>query len=75
MKEICEWFACVYARRDGCAIQGYTDPEGEFNGTQEHCHIYDVMCISAKCSRCSREGTDVCPKSKEASGEHNAGNR
>lgn len=66
MREVCEWFACVYARRDGCAIQGWASDEGPLNGKKEHCLIYDVMCISAKCSRCGgNAGDGVCTKTRQ----------
>ena len=58
----CKWFNCLYATRSFCSIRGYFDSEGKFNGKKEWCRIYDVMCISAKCSMCSRENVkDVCP--------------
>jgi hypothetical protein len=60
MREICKMFACVYACHDGCAIKGYLDPPGDLNGEKEHCPIYDVMCISAKCKYCAREDTADC---------------
>ena len=65
MKEICEWFACVYAMKDGCTIKGYIDAEGKFDGTKEHCPHYEAMCISAKCSRCGHINSSVCKNRKE----------
>ena len=67
MSEICGWFACVYAMKGGCTIQGWTSDEGPLNGKKGHCPIYDVMCISAKCSRCGgNAGDGVCTKTREA---------
>jgi hypothetical protein len=60
--KICKWFACVYATKNGCVINGWMDKEGELNGKKEHCSIYDVMCITAKCKACGHGGTDVCEK-------------
>lgn len=60
MDKACKKFACVYAIKSGCAISGWMSEEGELNGKKEHCPIYDVMCISAKCKACGRES--VCCK-------------
>jgi hypothetical protein len=62
---MCEWYACIYACHDGCSIKGYMDAEGKVNGKKEHCPHYDVMCISAKCSRCAHNGCDVCSRLKD----------
>lgn len=56
----CKLFACVYAVREGCAINGWTDKEGPLNGKKAHCPHYDVQCISAKCGCCGHEGTADC---------------
>lgn len=60
MCNTCEWFACVYAMKDGCTIKGHLSPEGPLNGKKEHCPIYDVMCINAKHDYCGHEYTDIC---------------
>lgn len=60
-------FACVYAVKDGCIIKGWMDKEGALNGKKEHCNIYNVECISAKCKTCGHEGIDGCEsEAKEA---------
>jgi hypothetical protein len=62
MSEICQLFACVYALKNGCSINGWMDNEGELNGKKCHCNIYDVMCITAKCKACGHEGIEGCKK-------------
>lgn len=51
---ICGRFACVYATKDGCSIEGWNDVEGSLNGKKSVCPIYNVQCIHAKCKYCSR---------------------
>ena len=48
----CKYFSCVYAMKYGCIIKGHLDEEGEKNGKKQHCKIYNVMCVSAKCNCC-----------------------
>lgn len=60
MADICKMFACVYATKNGCSINGHIDKEGDLNGKKQYCPIYNVMCITAKCKACGREGIDEC---------------
>ena len=64
MNKICKLFACVYATRDGCAINGHLDQEGQLNGVKAFCPIYKVMCITAKCKACGHEGAEGCINSE-----------
>lgn len=52
--DICGYFACVYATKDGCIIEGWNDAEGSLNGKKSFCPIYNVQCIHAKCKYCGR---------------------
>lgn len=56
--EICGRFACVYAVKDGCIIEGWNDAEGKLNGKKSFCPIYNVQCIHAKCKYCGRNYKD-----------------
>jgi len=56
----CKMFACVYAGRDKCHINGYLDDEGPLNGTKSHCKHFDVMCVSVKCESCMRDSSECC---------------
>ena len=56
----CKLFACVYAMKGGCSIDGYMDKEGPLNGNKSRCPHYDVQCISAKCKYCARQGGEDC---------------
>ena len=67
MSEICAMFACVYAVKDGCAIEGYMSNEGKLNGAKKYCNIYKVMCTNAKCRVCSHKGEECCSEEKEVS--------
>lgn len=56
---VCINFACVYAMKDRCAINGWLD-----TGENKECPYYTIKCIRAdRCHYCSRQG-DKCEKER-----------
>lgn len=63
----CKWFACVYAMKPKCVIDGYLSEPNEHTGQREICTNYkDTECIRARCEYCRRlGGKGVCPIESE----------
>lgn len=54
--ELCNWFTCIYAMKDGCSIKGYLDEIRDAVEVAYICPYYKLACKRAmSCEVCARK--------------------